>query len=133
MPTYFSPSGNPEVWEEKPDDYFTPEEWEAQHPPPEPEPPTPEEQLTAAERAVAAYLNRKVREEKGYDNVDALPKYAIQTENASYKAEAEVAVNWVTTCWEAWYALRAAVEAGEKPLPTSEEVIAELPPLVWPE
>ena len=36
MATFFSPNGNPEVWNEKPDGYFTPEEWRALHPPPEP-------------------------------------------------------------------------------------------------
>ena len=50
--TYYSPSGNPEVWEEgrQPAGYVTPEEWQAAHPAPEPEPPTAEE-LFAALRA----------------------------------------------------------------------------------
>ena len=38
MATYFSPAGNPEVWDEKPEGYFTPEQWAAAHPQPEPEP-----------------------------------------------------------------------------------------------
>lgn len=29
MPTYYSPSGNAEIWEEKPDGYITQEEWDA--------------------------------------------------------------------------------------------------------
>jgi len=37
MPTFFSPLGNPEVWEEKPEGYFTVEQWAAAHPLPEPE------------------------------------------------------------------------------------------------
>ena len=36
MPTYFSPTGNPEVWEAKPAGYFTQEEWERAHPAPMP-------------------------------------------------------------------------------------------------
>lgn len=36
MATFYSPDGNPEVWEIKPDGYYTPEEWAALHPPPEP-------------------------------------------------------------------------------------------------
>jgi hypothetical protein len=43
MQTYFSPTGNPEVWEFPPAGYLTPEEWEAAHPAPEPPPPTEEE------------------------------------------------------------------------------------------
>lgn len=33
MPTYYSPSGNPEVWNEKPAGYLTPEEWDAKQAP----------------------------------------------------------------------------------------------------
>ena len=34
---YCSPDGNPEIWETKPDGYFTAEEWHAAHPAPAPE------------------------------------------------------------------------------------------------
>jgi len=46
MPKYYSPDGNIEVWEEKPQGYYTVEEWEEMHPyiPPVP---TKEEQLAA--------------------------------------------------------------------------------------
>ena len=27
MPTYFSPKGNPEIWNDKPDGYFSGDEW----------------------------------------------------------------------------------------------------------
>lgn len=36
MATFYSPNGNPEVWEEKPKGYFTPEEWTELHPAPKP-------------------------------------------------------------------------------------------------
>lgn len=36
MAIFYSPDGNPEVWVAKPDGYYTPEEWAALHPPPEP-------------------------------------------------------------------------------------------------
>ena len=36
MGTYISPTGNPEVWEAKPTDYFTQDEWERAHPAPIP-------------------------------------------------------------------------------------------------
>ena len=32
MPKYYSPEGNPEVWEEKPCGYYTVEEWQERHP-----------------------------------------------------------------------------------------------------
>ena len=40
MPTFFSPDGNLEVWEQKPDGYFTVTEWQALHPPLVVAPPT---------------------------------------------------------------------------------------------
>ena len=30
--TYYSPNGNPEVWDTKPEGYYTPEEWQELHP-----------------------------------------------------------------------------------------------------
>ena len=41
--TYYSPSGNPEVWAEKPDGYFTVDEWQTAHPAPAPEQPSIED------------------------------------------------------------------------------------------
>ena len=40
MPTFFSPDGNPEVWGERPADYFTAEVWQIAHPGPEAPAPT---------------------------------------------------------------------------------------------
>lgn len=34
MTTFYSPTGNAEMWEEKPDGYYTPEEWEQTKPTP---------------------------------------------------------------------------------------------------
>jgi hypothetical protein len=40
---YYSPGGNLEVWDKKPEGYFTEEEWQELHPaPPAPEPTTDE-------------------------------------------------------------------------------------------
>lgn len=58
MPTYISPNGNPEVWETKPKGYFTPEEWQAAHPAPEPEPLTPEQQAEQRRQEILAELDR---------------------------------------------------------------------------
>ena len=60
MPTYYSHSGNPEVWEEgkQPAGYVTPEEWRVAHPAPEPEPPTAEEQAAMRRQAILSELDR---------------------------------------------------------------------------
>jgi hypothetical protein len=46
MGKYYSPTGNYEVWNEKPAGYFTEQEWAALHPP-EPYVPSREEKLAA--------------------------------------------------------------------------------------
>lgn len=33
MPTFYSPTGNPEIWEKKQDGYLTEEEWDSLRPP----------------------------------------------------------------------------------------------------
>lgn len=47
MAKYYSPTGNIEVWDEKPQGYYTIEEWQKMHPAPEPPEPTKEEKLAA--------------------------------------------------------------------------------------
>ena len=44
---YYSPTGNLEVWDTKPDGYYTEEEWAELHPAPPPPEPTKDEKLQA--------------------------------------------------------------------------------------
>ena len=53
MGKYYSPSGNFEVWDEKPQGYYTEEEWKELHPP-TPYVPTKEEKLAALDAQYAA-------------------------------------------------------------------------------
>lgn len=50
MPKYYSPDGNIEVWEQKPEGYYTVEEWAELHPAPAPPEPTTEEKIEALDR-----------------------------------------------------------------------------------
>lgn len=59
MGKYYSPQGNFEVWEQKPDGYYTAEEWAEMHPAPEP---TKEEKLAELEMQYKA----DKQEIKGY-------------------------------------------------------------------
>lgn len=47
MGKYYSPQGNIEVWDKKPENYYTVEGWQELHPTPEPPEPTKEEKLAA--------------------------------------------------------------------------------------
>ena len=40
---FYSPEGNAEIWDQKPEGYLTEKEWFEQHPVPEPEPMTVEQ------------------------------------------------------------------------------------------
>lgn len=55
MPTFYSPSGNAEVWETKPKGYMTPEEWQAVHPTPDP---TPEDLAEQRKQEILMELDR---------------------------------------------------------------------------
>ena len=47
MAKYYSPTGNLEVWDTKPDGYMTEEEWAEAHPAPPPPEPTKDEKIAA--------------------------------------------------------------------------------------
>jgi hypothetical protein len=76
MPKYYSPTGNYEVWNEKPDGYFTEEEWAALHPP-EPYVPTKDEKLQTLD---AQYDSDKAELIKYYSE-------ALIVEDADLQAE----------------------------------------------
>lgn len=57
MATFYSPDGNPEVWDSKPKGYYTPEEWSALHPPPAP---TLEEERESKLSELAFSFNQRV-------------------------------------------------------------------------
>ena len=130
--TYYSPEGNPEVWEIKPAGYFTVEEWQAAHPAPKPEPyaPTPEEQLEAFTFAIQAHLDAFART-RNYDGIMSAATYATSTV-PKFRAEGQYAVEARDATWANGYEIMGAVMSGARPMPTLDEVIAELPALAWP-
>lgn len=131
--TFYSPAGNPEIWAEKPAGYFTPEEWKAAHPDPTPEPPpppTPEEQQAAFTAAIQAHLDGFART-RNYDGILSAATYATSTV-PKFRAEGQYAVESRDATWAKAYEILGAVMTEQRPMPTLEEVIAELPELAWP-
>ena len=63
MGKYYSPQGNIEVWEDKPEGYYTVEEWQELHPAPEPPEPTKEVKIA---QLVAQYESDKAEILKYY-------------------------------------------------------------------
>lgn len=58
MGKYYSPSGNYEVWAEKPEGYYTIEEWAEMHPTPPPPESTTEEKLAELDAQYNAEISR---------------------------------------------------------------------------
>lgn len=95
-----------------------------------PLPPSPEELQATVTQAVQKRLDTFVAT-RGYDNVDSAAKY-VTSKNPKYAAEGQYAVDACTDTWDCCYSILGAVQAGLRPLPTLEEVLAELPVLKWP-
>ena len=90
MAVYVNPdSGNHEVWDEKPEGYLTPEEWEELHPTPPPPPPTRDEQIAAL---TAEYTQEKA---------NLCEAYTTATMTGDTETAASVAQDM--TDLDAWY------------------------------
>jgi hypothetical protein len=95
---YYSPSGNLEVWDTKPDGYYTEEEWAEMHPAPAPPEPTTEEKLEALDaryNADKAELVTQYTDSIMHDDTETAE--AIKAEmaelDAQYDADYEAIIN----------------------------------------
>ena len=70
-------------------------------------------------------------QDRGYDGVLSAATYATSTV-PKFKAEGQYAVSARDATWAKCYEILAAVEGGTQPMPSQDELIAQLPPLVWP-
>jgi hypothetical protein len=92
-------------------------------------PKTNEEISETVTRAVQAHMNAKAAE-RNYDSIDTACLYAA-TPN-TYQAESQAYLDWRAACWDYCYAEQAKMVAGQRPLVTMAEFIAELPVLSLP-
>lgn len=83
-----------------------------------------------AQAVVADHLNA-VASERGYDTIISACTYALSA-TPQFKAEGEACVTWRDAVWIKAYQILGEVQAGARPIPTPEELIAELPPMNWP-
>jgi hypothetical protein len=80
--------------------------------------------------AVQAMLDAKAQE-RHYDNILSACTYATST-NAKFQAEGQACVEWRDAVWAECYALMDKVMSHMQPQPSVEELLAMLPPMVWP-
>ncbi len=96
-----------------------------------PDPPTPERILAAFTAAIQRHLDA-FAQTRNYDGILSAATYATSTV-PKFAAEGRYAVEARDAAWATACAILAEVESGSRPMPGIEEVIAELPPLAWPE
>ena len=96
-----------------------------------PPPPTPEEEQRQFTAAIQQRLDTFAHT-KNYDGILSAATYATSTV-PQFRAEGQYAVEARDATWAKGYEILGAVLAGERPMPTLDEVMASLPPLEWPE
>jgi hypothetical protein len=101
-------------------------------------PPAPTEQeIQEAARAHFEFFVQKrldsFAQTRGYDNMNSLIAYANEYEpNQTYRQEGARGVVLKSLTWQKCYEIMAEVLSGSRPMPTEDELTAELPALVWP-
>ena len=116
---------------DKQEGWLTDEELDAKFPAPVPDPPSIEEQQRMFTDAIQRYLDA-FAQTRNYDGIMSAATYATST-MPKFKTEGQYAVEARDATWAKGYEILGEVLAGQRPMPTIGEVIAELPPLAWPE
>lgn len=98
---------------------------------------TPAEQSAAMTKivkeftdAVQLYLD-SVAQTRNYSNIISACSYAAGT-HPKYSAEGKACLKWRENVWDACYQILNDVQTGNRPMPTIEQVISELPVITWP-
>lgn len=106
------------------------EAWLAAGNTPEPYTPPPFDIQAAVTAEVQKRLDDFAKT-RNYDGILSACTYA-SSNVPRFAAEGQYAVSARDAHWYACYAILADVQAGTRPTPTLEEVMAEMPPLQWP-
>lgn len=95
-----------------------------------PPPPTPEEMLAMFTAAIDGHVENVARSRQ-YNGAAHLASYVASTV-PQWSAEAQVFVAWRDAVWLFALVELEAIQAGTKPIPTTEDLIASLPAIEWP-
>lgn len=107
-------------------------DWIAQGNTPDPaDPPSQEQIKQALVNAIQDYLDAEARMHS-YDGILSLCSYAT-SENPKFGPEGKAGVIWRDACWAKGYETLAACEAGTMAIPTVDELLSQMPKMIWPE
>jgi hypothetical protein len=111
-------------------------EWitEGNIPDPIPEP-TIEQIKATLEAAIDKHIDQ-IAKYKRYGRAGISPSVACLGYAAylnPYQAEAIAYGQWIASIWPVVNQIMADVESGLRPIPTEQELISELPEMIWPE
>lgn len=93
-------------------------------------PPTPEQVQASIAAAVQTRLDSFART-RGYDGILSCATYDGSA-NLAFAKEGKYAVSARDEHWAKCYEIMESVKAGTRPMPTVDEVLAEMPTLAWP-
>jgi len=93
--------------------------------------PTADEILITLTNAIQNHMDTKARE-RNYDGILSLCTYATST-FPKFAAEGQAGVGWRDACWSRGSEVMTEVQQGLRPIPTEQELLGELPALVWPD
>jgi hypothetical protein len=91
-----------------------------------------EEQLIEKFRAIIQRHLDEAAVRVGYDDIKTAVTYADEPSVLKFQTEGKALRAWRSMVWAYGYEQIDAVKSGARALPTPEELIAELPPLVMP-
>lgn len=80
--------------------------------------------------AIQSYLDTEAQAHF-YDGILSLCSYATSV-NPKFGPEGQAGVIWRDACWTIGYTIMAEVQAQTRAIPTIEELLAEMPVMVWP-
>lgn len=99
--------------------------------PPEPEPETPEQTKARLSRVLQALLDTTAQAQD-FDNIFTAVTYADEPAVPRFQIQGSALRAWRSLVWATGYAVMDAVMAGERPIPTEAELLAEMPVFVPP-
>lgn len=91
--------------------------------------PNPADVRNGLESGVQQYMDTTVQT-RGYDNILSCCSY-ISSSVAQFASEGQAAVAWRDAVWNTCFSILDDAFAGLRPVPTLDELIAELPAIGW--